>query len=132
MPCDYEIDTDLRLVRTRGWGVLTCADLTANRLQMSQDPAFRSDFSQLADLREVTVIDLSAGDIRELASDSPFVPEARRALVVATDVAFGLARMYGTYRETISSEDQIRIFRNIRDAEQWLGLPAPNAHAAKT
>jgi hypothetical protein len=56
MPCDYEIDTDLRLVRTRMWGVLTYAELTANRSQMSLDPAFRSDFSQLADLREVTVI----------------------------------------------------------------------------
>ena len=65
------------------------------------------------------------------AADSPFVPEARRAVVVSTDVAFGLARMFGTYRETISSKDQIRIFRDIRDAEQWLGLPAPNTRAAK-
>ena len=79
----------------------------------------------------MTLIELSAGHIREFASNSPFAPEARRALVAATDVAFGLARMYGTYRETISAKDQIRVFRNIRDAEQWLGLPVPNARAAK-
>jgi hypothetical protein len=131
MPCAYEIDADYRLIRTRIWGLLTYAELTANRLRMENDPAFKADFSQLADLREVTAIALTGDQIREFAAHSPFTPGTRRAVVASSDVAFGLGRVYGSYREAISPKDQIRIFRHLNDAEEWLGLPMPRAHSAK-
>ena len=131
MPCAYEIDPDYRLIRTRIWGLLIYAELTANRLQMENDPAFQADFSQLADLRDVTAIALTGDQIRDFAAHSPFIPGTRRALVVSSDVAFGLGRMYENYREAISPKDQIRIFRHLKEAEEWLGLPVPRARSAK-
>jgi len=108
-------------------GVVTYVDLTANRLRMTEDPAFRSDFNQLADLRDVTSVAVTVAEIREFALYSPYVPGTRRAMVAPTDVAYGLTRIYASYREVVSTEDQILIFRQLKDAEEWLGLPTSDA-----
>ena len=98
MPCEHEIDPALRLVRFRAWGVLTHAELAANRIRMVSDPAFRSDLDQLADFRETTSLDLSPAEVREFASHSYFGAGSRRALVIPDPASYGLGRMFETYR----------------------------------
>ena len=122
MPCDYDIDVEHRLVRTNLWGEITLDELTVNQERTKDDPAFDPAFFQLADLQELTVINLTALEVQAYASYSPFVPEARRALVAPGDVAYGLGRMYSTFRQFISPNDQIRIFRDLKSAEEWLDL----------
>jgi hypothetical protein len=127
MPSSYEIDVAIRLVRARLWGVVTFPDLKSNRLRMMEDPAFKPDFSQLTDLSDATKIAMTPAEIREFARLLPFTPDSRRAIVAPSDAAFGLARMFGIYREEIVSNDPLRVFRNFKDAEDWLGLSVSRA-----
>jgi hypothetical protein len=122
MPCDYEIDLERRLVRCRGWGAVTHADITETRLKFTHDPAFSRDFCQLYDLREVTDVDTAPGEIRDLASYAPFSRDVRRAIVAPQDAVYGAARMFALRREAGGGQEQIRIFRSLTEANAWLGL----------
>jgi hypothetical protein len=51
---------------------------------------------------------------------NPFWAGARRALVVTSDVVFGMARMYQILRD--ESPDELEIFREMDGALQWLGV----------
>jgi hypothetical protein len=122
MPSEYEIDPAHRLVRVRAWGVLTHAEVTATRVGFISDPAFRPDFSQIYDAREVTSASMTGDEIRDLASYSAFDRTSRRAFVVSTTAAYGVARMMSIQREATGGEEQIRVFRSVEDANKWLGL----------
>jgi hypothetical protein len=122
MSCDYEIDLRHRLVRCRGWGAVTHADITETRLRFTHDPAFHPDFFQLYDFREVTNIDIAADQVRDLASYAPFSRHARRAIVAPQNAVYGLARMFATQREASGGQEQIRVFRSLAEANAWLSL----------
>jgi hypothetical protein len=122
MPCDYEIDLQRRVVQCRGWGAVTHRDITETRLKFTHDPAFSREFFQLYDLREVSRIDIAANQIRDLASYSPFGRQARRAIVAPHSAVYGLARMFATQREAGGGREQIRVFRSLAEASEWLGL----------
>jgi hypothetical protein len=49
-------------------------------------------------------------------------PDARVAIVAVTDEFFGLGRMYQMLRG--ESQVDVRVFRDLAEAEDWLGLPA--------
>lgn len=122
MPSAYEIDLKRRLVRSRAWGVLTHDDVMATRLEMERDPAFRPDFSQVYDFREVSPAAMSAARVRELAGYSTFGPGSRRAFVATHDVVYGLLRLYALEREALGGKERMAVFRSIEDAKAWLGL----------
>jgi len=122
MPWSCEIDPDLRLVRSRAWGVLTHDEITALRLRYAGDPAFRADFSQLFDLRDVTSISATLDELQEVASHTAFGPGTRRAFVATNPVPYAFSRMYEAYREFNGGQEQIEVFRSLEDAEKWLEL----------
>ena len=130
MPCDFEIDTVYRLVRTRLWGMVTSDEVMEHRRRLLADPAFRDGYSQLIDMRDMTGTTVTGDEIRQLAESSPFAPGARRATVAPLDVNFGLARMFGSFRESHSPGEQFRVFRKLEDAMEWLKLPGANAGCA--
>jgi hypothetical protein len=109
------------LVRSRGWGNLSGADVAAHYRAIAADPVFDPTFDQLADLREVADFTISSPQVREDALLAVFAPSARRAFVASSDLAFGLARMYGLHAE--SAQQNIQVFRELAEAERWLGLP---------
>jgi hypothetical protein len=123
MPAEYSIEPGRRLVRSRGWGTLSLADVVAHYHAIAADPAFDPMFDQLADLRDVDEFSISSTQIREDALDAIFAPSARRAFVASSDVAFGLARMYGLQAE--GAQQNVQVFRALAEAERWLGLPPP-------
>jgi hypothetical protein len=120
MPESYEIDTARELVLSRAWGILSDADLYNHYFRLRVDPSFEPTFCQLVDLREVVRIDISAQAIASVASATLFKPTTRRAFVVATDVAFGLSRMFAAYTERAGGS--VAVFRTCFEAELWLGL----------
>jgi hypothetical protein len=65
-------------------------------------------------------VQATAEDVQGLATGSPFRPGARRALVVPRPVLFGLARMFQAMTEGQGVE--VRLFDNLAEASQWLGL----------
>jgi hypothetical protein len=121
MPGSYLIDARRRLVFSQGWGVLTDDEIVAHVRALREDARFQPAFQQVIDFRRLSEIKLSTTGIRAVAQRNPFSVDARRALVVASDEAFGLARMYAAFTDT---PDPIRIYRALGPALEWVGLDA--------
>ena len=117
MPADYRIDPTRRIAYSRAWGILTDQDLAGNRAALFADPAFELDMPQLYDFSGITEIRVTPAAIRHLAPTSPFGQTARRALVVPTEEAFGMARMYAILT---GHEELIQVFRDRESAIRWL------------
>lgn len=118
MPAAFEIDHVQRRVNSRAWGVLEDADLWSTQRGVAADPRFDPMYSQLYDFTAVTEVRLTGSYLRDLALYSPFARNARRAVVVGTDEAFGMARMF----EMVSDRapEAFRIFRDRAEAVRWL------------
>src|SRR3954468_11939848 len=101
MPASYAIDPDRALVVSRGWGVLTDADVRDHYRLLAEDPRFKPTFRQLADIRETSAITASSTTIWAEGRRNVFVPGARRAFVVATQLQYGMVRMFATYGENM-------------------------------
>jgi hypothetical protein len=130
MPAGYKIDLERSLVLSRGWGVLTDRELLAHVRALIADPRFARNFCQLGDLRDVTDVQITAATIREMVRLNPFWAGARRALVVTSDVVYGMARMYQILRD--ESPDELEIFRKMDGALQWLGIVDEKAELLST
>ena len=120
MPCGYIIDLARSLVLSRGWGIVTDRELLAHVRALTIDPRFVRNLHQLADLRDVVDVEVTAATIREMASLNPYGDGSRRAVVVTSDVLFGMARMYQILRD--EPTDELEIFRTLDDALRWLGI----------
>ena len=123
MPASYRIDVARRLVLTRAWGVFTAQELYDNFNSLAADPAFDPSFAQLVDLREVQRPYMEPSIIRRHALEYLFGGKTPRALVTSTDVAYELARMYSDVAAVVPQN--VRVFRDMHDAEHWLGIEAP-------
>jgi hypothetical protein len=123
MPATYWIDVAKRLVLSRGWGVFTEEDLLGHFNTLSADPAFQPTFSQLADLRHVDRAEVSKPFVRRHALERLFSSSARRAIVVSSADHYELARIYAEFAQYASQN--VHVFRNMHDAEEWLGLDTP-------
>jgi hypothetical protein len=119
MPAFYNIDKERHFVMSTGSGVITSADLLAHQEKLLADLGFSPDFSQLWDLTQVTKVDLTTEELHRLAGRSIFSSASRRAIVVSSDLVFGLSRMFEIFRETLG-EKGIRVFRNFDDALDWV------------
>ncbi len=119
MRLDYHIDVENRRVEVVIEGDLADPDLSDGNERLREDPDFRSEYDQLLDLSGATGESLSSGAVRRLARGEPiFSVRSRRAIVVASDLGFGLARMFQTLRKDEAGE--IEIFRSVDEARRWL------------
>ena len=119
MPTFYKLDKERKLVMSTYSGALTIADALGHQEKLPKDPDFDPSFSQLLDVTHVTDVQLTAEDVRTLARTSVFSPDSRRAILVDSDLKFGLARMFEVLRDTMG-EKGIRVFRNLDDALDWI------------
>ena len=108
---------------SRGWGRLVDADLQQTQAGLRSDAQFEPDYSQLYDFTALTDLAVTAGGLRGIALQSTFAPSARRAIVVASDEAFGMARMFALVGDR--DPNHFRIFHDMREAQAWLNLPLP-------
>jgi hypothetical protein len=120
VPVSYRIDRERRIVFTEASGVLTDSDVLGFEQKLQDDPEFEPDFRQLADCRAIDEVGVTREGVEEASSRSPFSRGSRRALVVGSDVAFGMARMFENLRH--ETRDEIRVFREAEEARRWLGL----------
>ncbi len=131
MPIEYQIDHDRRRVVARGSGVVTEQDIYAYQHDVWARPEV-AGFDQIVDVSAADHIDVpapSADGMRDLAAlaagmDHPS-QASRFAIVAPGDLAFGLGRMYSTYRELDPrSTKAVRVFRTMDEALAWLdGAP---------
>ena len=120
MPASHRIDSSQRLVIRTFEGVLTDEDLLQDQASMRSAPSYKPEYPQLIDARGVERAEITTEVIRDLAHASPGAPQARRAFVVASDLAFGLARMFEIQRA--DAPEEVRVFRDMNQARTWLGL----------
>ena len=116
----YLVDTSRSLVLSKAFGTLTDDDLLGHVRALRADARFHSRMFQIADFRDVVKLAISSVGVRQLGALNPWGAGSRRAVVVTTDFAYGMARMYEMIREP--SDDELEIFRTLEKAVEWLGL----------
>ncbi|HKQ19781.1 MAG TPA: hypothetical protein VJW75_08545 [Candidatus Eisenbacteria bacterium] len=122
MPASYLIDESRGLVFSRGWDVITDEEMASHAGTLRADPRFNPRFRQIIDFCDLTEIRLTVAGIHGVAQINPFHRDSRRAFVVPSEVAYGLARMFEAF--TNSDPEQFRVFRSIGPALEWVGLGA--------
>jgi len=80
------------------------------------DPTYR----QLADMTGVTEILVSSSTIEHISRGQLFAPGTQRAFVASNDAVFGLLRKYELHADSLGQT--VRVFRDRKEAEKWLGL----------
>lgn len=127
MPIEFTIDHARRLVTAIGHGTLSGEDVFGYQRDVWSRPEVQG-YNELMDMREVERIDLrSIDNMRALAvlsasMDTPRLA-SRFAIVATTDEAFGLGRMYETYRRLEGkSTKEVAVFRSLSEAYAYLGV----------
>ena len=127
MPITYEIHHDRKLVHARVIGTMTRDDPFQYQKEVWSIPEVRG-YDQLIDATAMENVDIpfpSADAMRELAGlaasmDDPHT-KTRFAIVATSAFAYGLARMYATYRGLDPrSTRAVSVFRTVDDAMAWL------------
>ena len=125
MPIEFTIDHARRLVTATARGMLTGQDVFGyQRTVWSR--ADVQGYNELLDVRVVEGIDIASVDnMRALAqlSASMDIPatSSKFAIVATSDEAFGLSRMYETYRHLEDkSTKQVAVFRTLTEAYAYL------------
>src|SRR5262245_29306683 len=99
MDASYEFDAEHRVVIVAVQGELTDEGLLEGYERMMSDPGFRSDYDQLVDLSGATGARITVEGVQALvARPAEFAPSSRRAIVIRSDLGFGMARMYALLR----------------------------------
>lgn len=129
---EYRIWPEFGAMAVRVQGDVTAEELWALHHRIVDDARFRPDLNLLVDLEEAGTLELTAEDVRRLASADPFASRSRRAFVAAEDgaVGYGLARVYAASTE--HGGENVRVsFDHLEEALAWLGLPEELALAVR-
>ena len=122
MPCEFIIDTERRLVISRGTGTFRYADFLEHMEKLRPDPRFRPEFDHVVDCRKFELVDLAFKQVEEMGRQSIFAATSRRAFIVSSDLHFGLGRMFAVFREMECGQVTM-VFRDMLEVTAWLGLP---------
>ncbi len=129
MPIRQRWDPELRTLFVAASGPVSDREFvdffTALAERSDIPPAHR----ELIDLSELERTDVETASLRKTASTfrslDETVFESRVAILATSDVAFGLARMYLSFRG--DSTVELEVFRGRAAALEWLRLPEDTA-----
>jgi hypothetical protein len=119
MQIERKVDAVARVVTLEVNGTLGDRDLLGLADELEKTPELRTDFSLLIDLRQADGTGVTSAGVRALVA-RPLVLSAasRRAVVVPSDLGFGMARMYEMLREDRGGAT--RAFRDYDEARRWV------------
>jgi hypothetical protein len=112
------------LVRIVGTGALTDEEMVECVSALREDSLLDPDMNTLSDMREIEVAFTSEGVrtmIGIMKRSAKRRSAAKAAIVVSTDIAFGMGRMLELQADGIV-EPSFRIFRDLAAACEWLGI----------
>ena len=125
MPIDYDWDKKTGLIRTHMWGEVRDEDIDAHTFKLLKDTRLTPPISEIIDTFDVVKLNITSKSLKNVADGARVNTERfaghRTAIVAATDVIFGMARMYEMLSDVAGSPVKIAAFRNIEDAKTWLG-----------
>jgi hypothetical protein len=124
MRIERKIDAAARVVILEVSGDLGDPELLGLAEELEKAPEAEADFSLLMDLREASGKNVTSAGVRALAA-RPLVLSAasRRAVVVPSELGFGMARMYEMLREERGGAP--RVFRDYDAARRWVETGGP-------
>ena len=134
MPIDFRIDSDRRVVFAAGRGTVTPEEVFDYQRQV-WSRADVAGYNELFDMSAAErIIPPSRGSVRDLASSAALMdpPDfmSKFAIVAPQDLAFGIGRMFESYRELDErSTKQVAVFRSMQPALAWLGIDSPPVKA---
>ena len=130
MPIKYRVDHEARVVICAGHGVFSDSDVFGYQREVwsRKDVA---GYNELVDMTHVTRIALPSADrVKDLANlasemDDPS-SKSKMAVVASNNFAYGLGRMFQTYRELDRrSTKEVAIFRTMEEALAFLQIDHP-------
>jgi hypothetical protein len=121
------VDRSHRLVVSTFSGEVTRDQIAAACTKLRHDRDFRPDYRQLADMSQVSRLNLYLEDLNSISSTyDPFSSKSKRAFFVPDRTTFGTVQ---TYQSVVNSE-QFEIFPSLLDAISWLDLEVTVLQAA--
>ena len=120
----YTVDPEARLVRIVGTGRLTGEEIVQCISALRRDARLEPDMNTLSDMRDIEVAFSTQGVSRMLTVMEETADKraaAKAAIVVGSDVAFGMGRMV-EMRSDERAEPSFRVFREMAAACAWLGI----------
>jgi len=118
MAINFHIDRGNKRIYSKAVGLITFEDLLSHmRAEVGPEVA---TYSEVFDCTGATT-NLNVEQVRLLADERRHIaqtqPAGPTAVVANNDLFFGMLRMFDMLTETIRP---LRVFRDIRSAEQWL------------
>jgi hypothetical protein len=124
VPVTYTIDKSLDLVVITATGVITADDLRELQARGRADPEFDPHRPILIDLTGAELQGWTGVETRRIAGGGV---NTRRALLVASDLAYGIGRMLQAETQLLG-QDNVQVFRDRAAALAWVtGKPATSA-----
>ena len=119
MRVSREIDRENRVVALAVSGALDDDGLLQLVSQLRSDPEVKPDYALLIDLSQANGVAVTSLGVRSLSAQ-PLVLSAtsRRAVVVPSDLGYGMARMYEMLRDERGGV--VRAFRDLAQARRWV------------
>ena len=128
MPAKHVIDIKSKLIITTWEGDATDIDFIKGLKEYQKNILSKSEyygFNEILDLTRVTAIKLTTAGLKMIGSvasttDSKEI-STKLAFIVSSNLAYGLARMYGALRAySNNSTKTIRAFKKESDAYEWV------------
>lgn len=112
---------DLVLFEINGEFTLAAYLEAMNEFQQSEH--FRPGIHAIWDFRKLTGASIRDEDLRTIAEYQKKIastrgPSWKAALVVASDLSYGLSKVFEAYSDT--APNQVMVFRNMKEAEAWI------------
>ena len=122
---EYTIHPDHRLTLVRCFGIITLKEILEYEHRIVDDPDFDPTYSELLDTTDTSNMTISFDDVDNLVeferSHARYIGKRRCAFVAPTDISYGTIKVYISMEDT--SPMETRVFRDMRQALDWLGLP---------
>jgi hypothetical protein len=119
---DIEVDTNRRLVIVTPAQSITVEQACDTLRAMVLLPDFRISMPSIWDLRHTELMHINGQDIGTLSKVAHELKEqrgaAKTAIVVGSDLSYGLGRMFELLNGT--SHLEARVFRDMASAEFWV------------
>lgn len=128
MPIRFRTDKELRCVFATGEAPVTDEDITQYQRDLAAHPDHDAGFDQLVDMRTVGGLAVTAEGVRVAGhltrQWAEYITGTKLAIVAPAETAYGMARMLSAFTfEGLS----VKVFREIEEAEKWIGDPEGKA-----
>ena len=123
MTLDTIIDTNINIVIHTAYGKFAPDDVKLILDGLINDTDFKKDMNVIWDFREVSDINFTADELRQIVSYTEVylahrTPGYKLAMVSDDDLIFGLARMFMAYCEHLPI--RIMTLRSMEEAMEWV------------